>query len=205
MPRALLIGKRASVLTSLQWGLREVGIEADLTQDLTGAGVDGLSRYDAVAFGRAVTKVDRARIKALFAAANPSAVFIDGLAPVTPLLVAQFEEALSGLDASERRLGQITAAVGRLDFELRAQAHVLVLTYDLTFLYGTRMRQLLDEALDAGRHHVSLGRSRWVREVFAILRADGRDARVVRVPRLRSPLLQEHDTSKLDAPRQSPS
>jgi hypothetical protein len=103
MHRVLLVGKRASVLTSLQSALRKVGIEADLTQDVTAARPDGLRRYDAVAFGRAVKENDRARMKAVFRAANPSVIFIDGLAPITPLLVAQFEEALGALDALNTR------------------------------------------------------------------------------------------------------
>lgn len=53
--RVLLIGKRAAVLTRLQAALREIGIEADLTQDTAHADQSELHEYGAVAFGRAVT------------------------------------------------------------------------------------------------------------------------------------------------------
>ena len=92
--RVLLIGKRAVVLTRLQAALRESGIEADLTQDTAGAGRRQLREYDAVAFGRAVGEHDRARMRDAFRAANHAVAFVDGLAPITPLLVAQFEQAL---------------------------------------------------------------------------------------------------------------
>ena len=55
-----------------------------------------------------------------FRAANHAVAFVDGLAPITPLLVAQFEQAL-GLE-HERRLGDVTVSEGRIQFELRAQA-----------------------------------------------------------------------------------
>jgi hypothetical protein len=50
--RVLLIGKRAAVLTRLQAALGEIGIEADLTRDVTGADRGRLGQYAAVAFGR---------------------------------------------------------------------------------------------------------------------------------------------------------
>jgi hypothetical protein len=92
--RVLLVGKRAAVLTKLQAALREVGIEDDLTQDVANADRHQLREYTAIAFGRAVREDARARMKAAFQAGNPSVVFVDGLAPITPLLVAQFEDAL---------------------------------------------------------------------------------------------------------------
>jgi hypothetical protein len=48
-----------------------------------------LREYGAVAFGRAVGEEDRARMRDAFRAANPAVAFVDGLAPITPLLVAQ--------------------------------------------------------------------------------------------------------------------
>ena len=184
MRRVLLIGKRASVLTSLQSALREVGIEADLTQAVTAVRPDGLRQYDAIAFGRAVKEDDRARMRAVFTAANPSAIFIDGLAPITPLLVAQFEEALGALDGREPQVGHVRASIDRLDFELRAPTRVHAAAYNLTLLYRTRVLQLLDLRLEAGPHHLPLARrSRWVQEVFVVLRAADREVRVIQVPR----------------------
>jgi hypothetical protein len=102
--RVLLIGKRAAVLTRLQAALREIGIEADLTQDVSGADRGQLRQYAAVAFGRAVGEADRSRMKEEFRAANPDIVYVDGLAPITPLLVAEFEEALDRRSETERKI-----------------------------------------------------------------------------------------------------
>jgi hypothetical protein len=182
MHRVLLIGKRASVLTRLQSALRAIRIECDLTQDVTGASPDLFRRYDAVAFGRAVGEADRTRMKAAFKAVNPPVVFVDGLAPITPLLVAQFEQALAEGGAADGPLGDVAASRDRVDFQLRTAARVRVLTYDLTFLYRTRTRLLLDQRLEAGGHRLPLDhRRRWVRDVFAVLRADNQ-VRVIRIP-----------------------
>ena len=42
--RVLLIGKRAAVLTRLQTALRGIGIEADLTQEMSGTPATGSVR-----------------------------------------------------------------------------------------------------------------------------------------------------------------
>jgi hypothetical protein len=122
--RVLLIGKRAAVLTRLQAALRDIGVEADLTQDVGGAARGELRRYAAVAFGRAVGEADRDRMKEAFRAANPDVLYVDGLAPITPLLVAQFEEALARRSEAERKIASVTAANGRIELELRTPARV---------------------------------------------------------------------------------
>jgi hypothetical protein len=165
--RVLLIGKRAAVLTRLQEALRESSIEADLTQDTAHADQSELCEYDAVAFGRAVGEQDRARIKEAFRAANPTVAFVDGLAPITPLLVAQFEQALDRRPEDEPRLGDVTVSEGRIQFELRSQVRVAV--YRLTRLYRTRTEQLLAP----GIHTVDLRpRIARAKEAFAVVRAD---------------------------------
>jgi hypothetical protein len=91
-----------------------------------------------VAFGRAVGEADRDRMKEAFTAANPDVAYVDGLAPITPLLVAQFEEALDRRSETERKIGTLVAAGGRIELELRAPTRVVVTAYRLTRLYRTR-------------------------------------------------------------------
>ncbi len=180
--RVLLIGKRAAVLTRLQAALREIGIEADLTQDTAGADRRQLRGYGAVAFGRAVGDQDRARMKDAFRAANRAVAFVDGLAPITPLLVAQFEQALDRRPEHERRLGEVTVSEDGIRFELRARARVRVTIYRLTRLYRTRTEQLLDEQLAPGIQTVDLSpRIARAKEAFAVLRADDDEVHVAAV------------------------
>ena len=171
--RVLLIGKRAAVLTRLQAALREIGIEADLTQDTRNAERDQLRKYAAVAFGRAVGESDRARMRDAFRAASPDVRFVDGLAPITALLVAQFEQALDRRPEDDRRLRSATVSDGQFELELRAEAQVRVTLYRLTRLYRTRTDVVLDERLQPGTHKVGLGRRlARTKEVFAVVRAD---------------------------------
>jgi hypothetical protein len=158
--RVLLVGKRAAVLTRLQAALLEIGIEADLTQDLADADDDHLRAYAAVAFGRAVRENDRARMREAFRTVNPEVTFVDGLAPITPLLVAQFEQALDRRPEQDRRLRRVTASDGRIELELRAAADVRVLLCRLTRLYRTRTDNLLHERLQPGTHTIELRRRR---------------------------------------------
>ena len=178
--RVLLIGKRAAVLTRLQTALREIGIEADLTQEISGTARDRLRPYAAVAFGRAVSEADRTAMRDAFREANPDVVYVDGLAPITPLLVAQFEEALDRRPETQRKLAHVSADHGHIDVELRAPATVRVTLYRLTRLYRTRSARLVDEELPAGRRAIEVPRSfAGAREAFAVVRADPGEVRVI--------------------------
>jgi hypothetical protein len=178
--RVLLIGKRAAVLTRLQAALRDVGIEADLTRDVRDADDVQLRPYAAVAFGRAVSEADRARMKEVFRAANPDVVYVDGLAPITPLLVAQFEEALDRRPEAARKFGSVVAAGGHIELEVRGRAAVQVTAYRLTRLYRTRTTGLLDDVLLAGLKSIALPRSlARAKEAFAVIRADADEVRVL--------------------------
>jgi hypothetical protein len=178
--RVLLIGKRAAVLTRLQAAVRDIGIEADLTRNVSGADPGELRQYAAVAFGRAVGQTDRARIKEAVTAANPDVAYVDGLAPIAPLLVAQLEEALDCRPENERKIGTLVATGGRMELELRAPTHVLVTAYRLTRLHRRRTTRLLDEWLEPGGRTIELPeRLARATEAFAVVRTDAREVRVV--------------------------
>jgi len=177
--RVLLIGKRAAVLTDLQEALREIGIAADLTQDVTDADRRQLPVYGAVAFGSAVSAEVRARMKAAFRTVNPSVVFVDGLAPITPVLVAQVQEALDRRDDEDRLIASAGLSSDHVRFELRSPAHVDLMIYELSWLYQVRSRKVLDERVAAGGHHAGITRRFWTRRVFGVLRADEREVRVL--------------------------
>jgi hypothetical protein len=104
------------------------------TQDVSGADRAQLAAYAAVAFGRAVRAEDCERMRRAFREANPEVSFVDGLAPITPLLVAQFEQALDRRPAVERTLAGVAVDRDRLELELRGQTHVQVTGYRLTRL-----------------------------------------------------------------------
>lgn len=174
--RVLLIGKRASVLTRLAQALRAQGIEAEHARDLDGAGIerpeDGPRGYDAVAFGRAVREPDRARMRAAFTAANPETVFVDGYAPIVPLLVAQFEQALDRRPRTARLLVDAAVRDGIVDLELRNRSRLRVTSYRLDALYRTHERVVFDQDADAGAHSATLdARTARSSSAFVVIRA----------------------------------
>lgn len=173
--RVLLIGKCTGVLRRLQAALREHGVDADVSRDVGRADAGRPYAYDAVAFGRAVSSADRARMREAFRQGNPAVVFVDGLAPIIPLLVAQFEEALDRRPEAERRLGTVERADGRPAFELRSEAEVSVVDHRLTPLDRVRTTRLLDARLPSGSHALADGVGKGA---FLVVRAGGDEVKV---------------------------
>jgi hypothetical protein len=171
--RVLLIGKRASVLTRLAEALRAQGIEAEQAQDLDGAGTERRrDGYQAVAFGRAVREAERTRIRAAVAATHPETVFVDGYAPIVPLLVAQFEQALDRRPRTARLLMDAAVHSGIVDLELRSRARLLITSYRLGPLYQARERVVFDRDAEAGTHSATLdARTARSNSAFVVIRA----------------------------------
>jgi hypothetical protein len=180
--RVLLIGKRTSVLTRLAAALRDQDIEADqlhyVGRELRDEQADG---YGLVAFGRAVRSADRERLRRSFTAADPDVVFVDGYAPIIPLLVAQFEQALDRRPLGRRAIVDAAVRGGIVDVELRVVCRLAITTYRLDVLYRTHEKILFDREVEAGAHSAALG-SRTVRSrnAFVVIRA-GDEAAVLPV------------------------
>jgi len=171
----LLVGKHARVLDRLADALRREGLHVrqETELDRAGTSLDG-GTVDVVALGRAVTGARRQTIISALRASNPSLRVVDGLAPITPLLVAQIQEAL-GADSKEQG---IVSAVGidhadlRVSLTLRRPANVTVDLYRLDYLYRAHEERVHSGPLDRG-HHLLPTRSRVTAgERFLVIRAD---------------------------------
>jgi hypothetical protein len=170
--RVLLIGKRASVLTRLAEALGALGIEAEQVGDVTGDKLGEYGAYQAVGFGRAVRGVDRARMRSELADAKPDVVFVDGYAPVIPLLVAQFEQALDRRPRARRRLVDASVRGGVVDLELRSACRLRITSYRLDALHRGHEREVFDREADAGPHSAALdNRTARAKQAFVVIRA----------------------------------
>ena len=178
----MLVGKRASVLTRLVAALHERGIEAEQVRTVDGSGLeagaagepgpDGRRGYDVVGFGRAVREADRARLREAFTAADPETVFVDGYAPIIPLLVAQFEQALDRRPRTARLLVDAAVRGGIVDLELRSRNRLRITSYRLDALHRTRERMVFDRDADAGPHSATLDpRTARSPRAFVVIRA----------------------------------
>ncbi|ORT53869.1 oxidoreductase [Streptomyces sp. CB03238] len=154
--RVLLIGARVAVLARLAAALRTIGIGADTAEDTAAVPPEELRAYGAVAFGRGVGEERRTAVKEAFARAGADVAYVDGLAPIVPLLVAQIEHALDRSPLERRRLVRLAAAGGEATVEVTSTCRVQLVAYRLDRLRRTRAHELFDGLLEPGRHRIPL-------------------------------------------------
>ncbi|WP_210588425.1 oxidoreductase [Streptomyces sp. GESEQ-35] len=171
--RVLLIGARVALLAKLAAALRTIGIGADITRDAAGVPADELRGYGAVAFGRAVTEEERAAVRGTFERAGVDVAYVEGLAPIVPLLVAQIEHALDRSPADRRRLTRLVAADGEAGVEVTSPCRVQLTAYRLDRLYRTHAHEVFDGILEPGRHRIALDAKAVKGESFVVARTSG--------------------------------
>ncbi|MFI0235657.1 oxidoreductase [Streptomyces sp. NPDC016845] len=171
--RVLLIGARVAVLAKLAAALRGIGIGAEITQDASGVTPEELHTYGAVAFGRAVEEERRRAVRHQFERVGAHPAYVDGLAPVVPLLVAQIEAALDHGPKEQRRLVRLVAADGAAEIETTSPCRVRLTAYRLDRLHRTRTHELLDEVLAPGTYRIPLDRRAAGGESFLVARTTG--------------------------------
>ncbi|GAA3988045.1 oxidoreductase [Streptomyces sp. NBC_01352] len=171
--RVLLIGARVALLAKLAAALRTIGIGADITRDAQDVPADELRAYGAVAFGRAVTEEERASVRHSFERAGVDVAYVDGLAPIVPLLVAQIENALDRSPVERRRLTRLVAADGEAGVEVTSPCRVRLTAYRLDRLYRTHAHELFDGILEPGRHRIALDSKAVKGESFVVARTSG--------------------------------
>ncbi|MFE0917553.1 oxidoreductase [Streptomyces nigra] len=171
--RVLLVGARVALLARLAAALRTIGVGADITDDVDGVPADELRAYGAVAFGRAVGEEQRARIRRAFTDAGVDVTYVDGLAPIVPLLVAQIEHALDRSPLDRRRLTRLVAADGEAGVEVTSPCRVQLTAYRLDRLYRTHSHEVFDGVLEPGRHRIPLDAKAVKGEAFVVARTSG--------------------------------
>ena len=171
--RVLLVGARVALLARLAAALRTIGVGADITDDVDGVPADELRAYGAVAFGRAVGEEQRARIRRAFTDAGVDVTYVDGLAPIVPLLVAQIEHALDRSPLDRRRLTRLVAAGGEAGVEVTSPCRVQLTAYRLDRLYRTHTHEVFDGVLEPGRHRIPLDAKAVKGEAFVVARTSG--------------------------------
>ncbi|GAB2712790.1 oxidoreductase [Streptomyces bullii] len=171
--RVLLIGARVAVLAKLAAALRTIGIGADITQDAQDVPADELRGYGAVAFGRAVGEEERAAVRRTFARAGVDVAYVDGLAPIVPLLVAQIEHALDRSPLAQRRLTGLSADGDAAQVEVTSPCRVRLTAYRLDRLYRSHTHEVFDGVLEAGRHRLTLDAKAVKGQAFVVARTSG--------------------------------
>ncbi|MEV0524083.1 oxidoreductase [Streptomyces sp. NPDC050439] len=168
--RVLLIGARVAVLAKLAAALRTIGVGAEIAADAAGVPPDELRTYGAVAFGRSVPAATRDGVRAAFEGAGLRVSYVDGLAPIIPLLVAQIEHALDRGPLELRRLTRLAAADGSADVEITSTCRVQLVAYRLDRLSRTQVHEVFDGVLEPGEHRVQLDAKATKGESFVVAR-----------------------------------
>ncbi|MFF1374723.1 oxidoreductase [Streptomyces sp. NPDC058308] len=154
--RVLLIGARVALLAKLAAALRTIGIGAEIAADAAGVPPEELRTYGAVAFGRAVPDAVRRSVRSAFDRADVRVAYVDGLAPVIPLLVAQIEYALDRSPREQRRLTRLTAGAHSAELEVTSACRVRLTVYRVDRLSRPHLYEVFDEVLEPGSHRVPL-------------------------------------------------
>ncbi|MFG2126707.1 oxidoreductase [Streptomyces sp. NPDC048751] len=171
--RVLLIGARVAVLAKLAAALRTIGIGADIAHDANDVPADELRAYGAVAFGRAIGEEERAAVRHSFARAGVDVAYVDGLAPIVPLLVAQIENALDRRPPEQRRLLDLVATDGAAAIEVTSPCRVRITTYRLDRLFRAHTHDVFDAVLEPGHHRIPLDPKAVKGESFVVARTTG--------------------------------
>ncbi|MFI6208230.1 oxidoreductase [Streptomyces sp. NPDC051041] len=169
--RVLLVGARVAVLARLAAALRTIGIGADITHDTGDVPADELRGYGAVAFGEAVTEEERRAVRRAFDRAGADVAYVDGLAPIVPVLVAQIEHALERGPWARRRLAGLAATDGEAGVEVTSPCRVRLTAYRLDRLRRTRGHEVFDGVLGPGRHRIALDAGAVRGRAFVVARA----------------------------------
>ncbi|MGW3659229.1 oxidoreductase [Streptomyces sp. NPDC005151] len=171
--RVLLIGARVAVLAKLAAALRTIGIGTDITADAAQVPAEELRGYRAVVFGRAITEDERAAVCHAFTRAAADVAYVDGLAPVIPVLVAQIEHALDRSAPARRRLVRLTAADGTAEVDVTSACRVSLVAYRLDRLYRTHAQEVFDGVLEPGQHRIPLDARAVKGQSFIVARTTG--------------------------------
>ncbi|MVM40455.1 hypothetical protein GO730_26970 [Spirosoma sp. HMF3257] len=159
--KVLLVGRNPNVLTSLASVLTEEGFAVKTTSLVEQASRDfKATDFDVIAFGRGVDAQTNAMLRAEFAGHNSAILFVDGLAPVIPLLVKQIKLELS--DKAVNRHVVTGFSCERTDDTLRINVftaidcQLMVDLYQLDTIHTTQRKTLVSEYIEAGKHTFSI-------------------------------------------------
>lgn len=173
--RVLLVGKRQRVLDEVAAELSRLGLyvheETDVAQ---AAALDG-SNYEVLAVGRAISGSKRTELISRLRALNPRLKVVEGLAPITPVLVAQVEEALTspGRDASVVGSVSLETVNSRVVITLRRACETQVVLHRLDMFYRAHEIEVHRGPLVRGKNYLPVDGRITHGERFLVVRAKG--------------------------------
>lgn len=149
----LLVGRNPVVLSKLADALTNEGLLVQTTSFVEQASRNfNAAKFDLVAFGRGVDAVTNRQLRADFRAQNPGILFVDGLAPVIPLLTRQISLALSVSVSEENVLTEFGFQQPEILVSVSTSCQLKIDLYQLDEIHTTTQRTLVAESVGAGTH-----------------------------------------------------
>lgn len=160
-PRTLLIGKSKRILSRLSSALQEEGCQTTWSSRVeTVLDTRDPEAYDLVVTGRGIQLFDKKVLKEHFTSHNPEILFVDGLAPILPLLRDQIKLAWSSFARKKAVFSTLgfkkTPRGTQMHFQLEEPASLTLELYRLTFLYQTRFQTMTLDHIKKGAHDLLL-------------------------------------------------
>ncbi|HWO72316.1 MAG TPA: hypothetical protein VNN21_02025 [Dehalococcoidia bacterium] len=173
------------MLEKLAEALRAEGMSVRWVDDAAQAGTLDGADFDVAAFGRGIDAATRNDLRKALSARNPKLAFVEGLAPIIPLLVDQVLYARAEAAGAPRALADFAwQEGGKLEFSFRLDrdCEVEIDLHHLNPLYMARRVSLYRGRQPAGECRIATGR-RLPRfgESYVSVRAEGRVAAVERL------------------------
>lgn len=153
--RVLLVGRNQTVLAKLAKALAQEDIDVQTTNHVEQASQDFNARdFSLIAFGRGVDGTTKDRLKADFTSQNPNVLFVDGIAPIIPLLVKQVIGTLKAKPADSNVLTQLgyEQHSSTVHLTVRQDCYLSLCFYQLDAVHRTRHETLIAENIQTGSH-----------------------------------------------------
>ncbi|CAM5674119.1 oxidoreductase [Streptomyces spiroverticillatus] len=154
--RVLLIGSRVAVLAKLAAALRTINIGAEIAADADRVPPTEIRTYTTVLFGASIAEHEKEAVRAAFDRAGAEPVYLDGLTPIIPVLVAQIENALDQSPPEQRRLVRLVAADDEAGVEVTSACRVQLYAYRQDRLHRTHAELVFEDLLEPGKHRIPL-------------------------------------------------
>lgn len=148
--RVLSIGASKKVLSKLSKTLEEAGFITQWTNNYNNPEQVikkfNARDFDVIAFGRGVSKENKKIFKGQFKTQNPAISFMDGLAPITNLLIDQIKLALKPVESP--KLSVVFTTSENLTISTDDSIYLIGKLYRLNWLYQARENIIFNEHFD---------------------------------------------------------
>lgn len=180
MSKILIIGKSKQVLSELSSALIGEGFKVDTTSDLANLKTIDVANFDIIAFGRALSDRQKDELEVIYNKQNPNLSFVRGLAPITPLLVAQVEAAITD-KKPDKLLSGVAYNRGQNQLVLNAAAktNVSIRAWWLTWLFRAKNQSITKQSLVPGQQTIDVPVELAGKKSFLVLELDNGEFYVV--------------------------